>query len=153
VDGVLVINEVVDWAKNSNQEVLILKVDFEKAYDSVEWSFLMYMMKRVGLSRKWIAWMQACVWGGSMSVLVNGSPTEEIDIHSGLKQGDPLAPFLFLLVAESFSGLMRNVVRLNMFEGVRFNIEGLILSHLQYADDTICIGKATVHNLWVLKAL
>jgi hypothetical protein len=48
---------------------------------------------------KWIAWMKACVCGGSMSVLVNGCPMEEIDIQRGLKQGDLLAPFLFLLVA------------------------------------------------------
>jgi len=150
VDGVLVINEVVDWAKKSNQQALILKVDFEKAYDSVDWGFLEYMMKRVGLSRKWIAWMKGCVFGDSMSVLVNGSPTVEINIEKGLKQGDPLAPFLFLLVVEGFRGLMRNVVRINMFQGLRFHEDGMILSHLQYADDTICMGKASVDNLWVL---
>jgi len=48
--------------------------------------------------------MKACVCGGSMSILVNGSPTEEISIQRGLKQGGPLAPFLFLMVAEKFSG-------------------------------------------------
>jgi len=131
VDGVLVINEVVDWAKKSNQEVLILKVDFEKTYDSVDWSFLEYTFVTQALSNKWIAWMKACVFGGSMFVLVNGSPTVEINIQRGLKQGDPLAPFLFLLVAEGFSGLMRNVVRLNLFDGFRFRPEGLVLSYLQ----------------------
>jgi len=79
----------------------------------VDWSFLVYMMKRVGMCSKWISWIKACVCGGSMSILVNGSPTEEINIQRGLKQGDPLAPFLFLLVAEGFSGLMRNAERLN----------------------------------------
>ena len=61
VDGVMVINELVDYAKKSKEEVLILKVDFEKAYDSVDWNFLVYMMTRVGLSPKWISWMKACV--------------------------------------------------------------------------------------------
>jgi hypothetical protein len=61
--------------------------------------------------------MKACVFGGSMSILVNRSPTEEVNIQRGLNQGDPLAPFLFLLVAEGFSELMRNAVRLNLFEG------------------------------------
>lgn len=75
------------------------------------------MLRRVGFEEKWVGWMKACVCGGSMSVLVNGSPTEEINIQRGLKQGDPLAPFLFLLVAEGFSGLMRNAVALELFEG------------------------------------
>jgi len=83
------------------------------------------MMKRVGLCEKWIGWMKACVCGGSMSILVNGSPTKEINIHKGLKQGDPLAPFLFLLVVEGFSGLMRNAVRLNLFEGLRLKRRGM----------------------------
>jgi len=128
-------------------------VDFEKAYNSVDWGFLEYMMRRLGFGNKWVTWMKACVFGGSMSILVNGSPTEEIQIKRGLKQGDPLAPFLFLIVAEGFSGLMRNAVRLNLFEGFRFKEDGMVISHLQYADDTICIRKATVGNLWFLKAL
>jgi len=53
-------------------------------------------MRRVGICEKWVAWMKACVCGGSMSILVNDSPTEEINIHRGLKQGDPPAPFLLL---------------------------------------------------------
>jgi len=146
-DGVVVINEIMDFAKKSNLECLILNVDFEKAYDSVDWGFLVYMMERVGMCSKWISWMKACVCGGSMSVLVNGSPTEEINIQRGLKQGDPLTPFLFLLVAEGFSGLMCNAVRLNYFEGFKVKEDGKVYSHLQYADDTICVGKATVENL------
>jgi len=88
-----------------------------------------------------------------MSILVNGSPTTEINIQRGLKQGDLLAPFLFLLVAEGFSGMMRNVVSLNLFEGFQFRSDGLVITHLQYADETLCIGKASVENLWTLKAL
>ena len=153
MDGVLVVNEVVELAKKTNRQLLILKVNFEKAYDSVEWSFLEYMLGRVGFHLKWIAWMKACVCGGRMSILVNGSPTKEISIQRGLKQGDPLTPFLFLLVAEGFSGLMRNAVNRNLFRGFEVGHNGLVISHLQYADDTLCIGEASVENLWTLKAL
>lgn len=119
-----------------------------KAYDSVDWSFLEYMLRRVGFCSKWIAWMKACVFGSNMSILVNGTPTEEISIQRVLKQGDPLAPFLFLLVAEGFSGLMRSAVNFNLFRN-----NGLVVSYLQYADDTLCVGEACVENLWTLKAL
>jgi hypothetical protein len=117
VDGVVVVNEVLDLAKKTGKNCLIFKVDFEKAYDSVDWGFLEYMLRRFGFSEKWIDWMRACVFAGTMSILVNGSPTREIDIHRGLKQGDPLAPFLFLLVAEGLGGVMRKAVELNLFKG------------------------------------
>jgi len=86
-------------------------------------------------------------------ILMNGSPTEEINIQRGLKQGDPLAPFLFLLVAEEFSGLMEKAVNCNLFKGFEVVRGGTVISHLQYADDTLCIGEATVDNLWTSKAI
>lgn len=152
-EGVLIDNEVIDLVKRSNREYLILKVDFEKAYDSVDWGFLEYMLRSCSFCNKWIGWMKSCVFEGSMSILVNGSLTEEINIQKGLKQGDPLAPFLFLLIAEGFSGLMRNAVERNLFKGFEIKPGGINITHLQYADDTLCIGEATVDNLWTLKAL
>jgi hypothetical protein len=97
--------------------------------------------------------MKACVCAGNMSVLVNGCLTEEIQIKRGLKQGDPLAPFLFLLVAEGLGGLMRRVVAINRFRPFFVGREEVPVSLLQYADDTLCIGEATVENLWVMKAM
>ncbi|MCH83420.1 LINE-1 reverse transcriptase like, partial [Trifolium medium] len=153
VDGVLVVNEVVDSAERLGKECLIFKVDFEKAYDSVDWGFLEYMLRRFGFCDVWIGWMRACVFGGNLSMLVNGSPTREINIQRGLKQGDPLAPFLFLLVAKGFGGVMRRAGELNLFKGFKIQNDGPIISHLQYADDTLCIGEASVDNLWTLKAI
>jgi hypothetical protein len=153
VDGVVVVNEVVDMAKRTGQSCFIFKVDFEKAYDSVEWSFLEYMLVRFGFCSKWRNWIRACVFSGSMSILVNGSPTEEINIQRGLKQGDPLAPFLFLLVAEGLGGLMKKAVEINKFRGFPVGNNGLVVSHLQYADDTLCIGEASISNLWSIKAI
>jgi hypothetical protein len=105
VDGVVVINEVVDLARRNDQSCLILKVDFEKAYDSVEWSFLDYMLIRFGFCSKWRDLIRACVCARNMSVLVNGCPTEEINIKRRLKQGDPLAPFLFCLLRRDLKAL------------------------------------------------
>ncbi|CAJ2628200.1 unnamed protein product [Trifolium pratense] len=97
--------------------------------------------------------MKACVFGGNLSVLVNGCPTGEINIQRGLKQGDPLAPFLFLLVAEGFGGAMRTAVEINLFKGFSIHRDGPSISHLQYADDTLFIGEVSVDNFWTLKAI
>jgi hypothetical protein len=110
------------------------------------------MLRRFGFCEVWIGWVKACVFGGSLAVLVNGSPTRQINIKRGLKQGDPLAPFLFLLVVEGFGGVMKKAVELGVFKGFKI-CGGPIISHLQYADDTLCIGEASVDNIWSLKAL
>jgi hypothetical protein len=146
VDSVLVVKGVVDFAKRVGKECHILKVDFEKAYDSVDWVFLEYMIRRLGFCEVWIGWMKTCVFGGNLSVLVNGSPTGEINIQRGLKQGDPLAPFLFLLVTVGLAPFLLN-------KGFSIGSDGPSIYHLQYADDTLCIGEASVDNLWSMKAL
>lgn len=85
---------------------------------------------------------------GSLFVLVNGCPIVEISIKKGLKQGNPLAPFLFLFVVEGLSGLMRRAVGRRLFTRVAIGDQGLSISHLQYADDTLLIGEASVDNLF-----
>jgi hypothetical protein len=74
------INEIIDLAKKSRNECFIFKVDFEKAYDLVSWSFLDCMMIMFGFDGQWRGWIKACVFSGNLSVLINGSPTEEINI-------------------------------------------------------------------------
>ncbi|MCI22150.1 RNA-directed DNA polymerase (Reverse transcriptase), partial [Trifolium medium] len=139
IDGVLTVNEVVDLAKKAKRRCLIFKVDFEKAYDSVNWGFLEYMLRRFGFGELWISWIRACVCAGNLSVLVNGSPTKEVNISKGLKQGDPLAPFLFLMVVEGLGSVMARAVALGIFKPFKVSSSGVVVSHLQYADDTLLI--------------
>jgi hypothetical protein len=106
LDGVLVVNELLDLAKRRKDKCLMFKVDFERAYDTVNWNFLDYMLGRMGFADGWRRWIRACVFQSTMSVLVNGSPTGDFTVCKGLRQGDPLSPFLFLIVAEGLTGLM-----------------------------------------------
>lgn len=79
-------------------------------------------MRRLGFRPKWYQWIYACVFCGSLSVLVNGSPTEDINIQMGLKQGDLLAPFLFLLVVERLSGFVRSAKSKSLYHGFKVGI-------------------------------
>ncbi|PNX63811.1 receptor-like kinase, partial [Trifolium pratense] len=101
----------------SKKELLLFKVDFEKAYDSVDWGYLEDVMGKMGFPTLWRKWIKECVCTASASVLVNGSPTEEFPFERGLRQGDPLSPFLFLLAAEGLNVLMETMVERNVFSG------------------------------------
>jgi hypothetical protein len=153
VDGVVAVNEIIDLAKKSRKECLIFKADFEKAYDSVSWNFLEYMMQRFSFGVRWRRWIKACIFSGNLSILVNGSPTEEINIQRRLKQGDPLAPFLLLLVVDGLSAAVTTTEERNLFRGFKVGSTRMSVSHLQYADDTLFLWEATVANLWSIKAI
>lgn len=152
LDGVVVVNEVMDMAKRQRKKCVILKADFEKAYDSVSWSYLDYMLDRLGFGVKWRGWMRTCFSSNSISILVNGSPTEEFVAQKGLKQGDPLAPFLFLVAAEGLAGLVRRGVESNNLNGFKLS-ESLSVELLQFADDTIFFCDGGDRSVWCLKAI
>ncbi|XP_019434024.1 PREDICTED: uncharacterized protein LOC109340748 [Lupinus angustifolius] len=154
MDGVVVANEVIDQVKKKRRgDCFILKVDFEKAYDSVNWEFLIYMMERLGFCLKWRLWIKNLLQVNSVSILVNGSATKEFFMAKGLRQGDPLAPFLFLIVAEGLSGIIRMAVTKNIYFGYKVGRDAVSISHLQYADDTLLIGENSEHNIMAMDKL
>ncbi|GKV02024.1 hypothetical protein SLEP1_g14511 [Rubroshorea leprosula] len=125
VDGIVIANEVIHEAKKRRRPTLIFKADFEKAYDSVNWNFLNLMMEKFEFCLKWRKWIMECLATSTVSVLVNGSPIAEFSMEKGLRQGDPLAPFLFLLVVEALNGLIHKAKELNMYKGVEVGEERL----------------------------
>lgn len=151
--SVLIANEVVEEARRCHKLCLVFKVDYERAYDSVSWDFLAYMMRRLGFCPKWICWIEGCLSSASVSVLVNGSPTNEFISQRGLRQGDPLAPLLFNNAAEGLTGLMREALDKSLFSNFLVGKNKEPVNILQYVDDTIFFGKATMQNVKTIKSM
>ncbi|GAU26295.1 hypothetical protein TSUD_55930 [Trifolium subterraneum] len=107
---------------------------------------------RMGFAHRWLNWMRACIFTSSMFVLVSGSPTKDFVVGKGLRQGDPLSPFLFLLVAEGLIRMMRKAVDNGSFTGYKINND-LHFHTLQFADDTVIVGDGNSDNLWTLKTV
>ncbi|GJX47850.1 transposon TX1 [Tanacetum coccineum] len=110
LDGVLISNETMDFLKKKKERGLIFKVNFEKAYDIINWRFLLDIMKRMGFEEKWCKWVDSCLRSSSMSILVNGSPSEEFVFERGVRQGDSLSPFLFILATEGLNAIVTEAV-------------------------------------------
>ncbi|XP_071695268.1 uncharacterized protein [Rutidosis leptorrhynchoides] len=85
LDGPLMISEIISWSMGENKKMLLFKVDFEKAYDSVNWDYLLFMLSSLGFSATWCDWIKGCLDGAKTSILVNRSLTREFDIKRGLR--------------------------------------------------------------------
>jgi hypothetical protein len=152
LDSVLVANECLDSRIKSCIPGLICKLDIEKAYDHINWDCLFFLLDRMGFGSRWIQWIKACVSTVHFSVIVNGSPTGFFDSMRGLRQGDPLSSLLFLLIMEVLSTMLRRTEEGIFIRGFqagngRAAGNGLCISHLLFADDTIIFCDADPEQL------
>nr|GEX20716.1 RNA-directed DNA polymerase, eukaryota [Tanacetum cinerariifolium] len=139
LDGPFILNEVLHWCKRKNKKVMFFKVDFAKAYDSVRWDFLIDVLEAFGFGPVWCNWIRGTFCFAKGLILVNGSPSNEFQFHCGLKQGDPLSPYLFILIMESLHLSVSRAVNEGLFKGIRLQ-GSLSLSYLFYANDALFIG-------------
>ncbi|KAI3741088.1 hypothetical protein L1987_58755 [Smallanthus sonchifolius] len=147
LDGPLVINEIQNWIKRVNKKVFMLKIDFEKAYDNINWNFVLDILAQMGFSNKWCLWIKGVISSARASVLVNGAPIFEFKCHKGMRQGDPISPFLFVIVIEALSCMIRKACSLGIVKGVSLPDDGPVVSHLFYADDAIILGEWSRDNI------
>ncbi|GKA45251.1 RNA-directed DNA polymerase, eukaryota, reverse transcriptase zinc-binding domain protein [Tanacetum coccineum] len=150
LDGPLILNEVMERYRNRKKKLMVFKVDFEKAFDSLRWDFLDLVMEKLGFGIKWRSWIFGCLRSARSSILVNGSPTAEFEISWGLREGDPLSPFLFILAMEGLHALTCKTEELNLYKGASFGRDNMSILHLIYVDDVIFFGEwshTNVHHL------
>ncbi|KAL6343049.1 hypothetical protein AAG906_017861 [Vitis piasezkii] len=153
LDVVLITNEALDSRLKGNNPGLLLKMDIEKAFDHVKWDFLMDVMSKMGFGHRWIKWMNWCCSTATFSILINGSPSGFFRSSRGLRQGDPLSPYLFLFAMEALSQLLscaRNGGFISGFKVGERGREGLLVSHLLFSDDTLIFCDAEADQLQYL---
>ena len=157
LDASLIANEVIDSMLKKKEKGVLCKLDIEKAYDKINWNFLIVVLGRMGFTEKLVRWIKWCISTASFSVMLNGSPEGFFKSSRGLRQGDPLSPYLFVLGMEAFSLLIDRAAEGGFISGYKFegrNGTERQITHLLFADDTLVFCKDTedemVYLFWIL---
>lgn len=153
LDGALIASEVIETCKRKGVDATLLKLDFHKAYDSVSWSFLMWILEQMKFPPQWCDWVLSCISSTSASILINGSPSVPFKLQRGLRQGDPISPFLFVFIVEALNQLISKATNKGLWRGVKIGKNELMITHLQYADDTLIFSDANIESLLNIKCV
>nr|GFA22905.1 RNA-directed DNA polymerase, eukaryota [Tanacetum cinerariifolium] len=140
LDGPFVVNELLAWCNKKKKQAFMFKVDFAKAYDSVRWDYLLDVLQAFSFGSNWCKWIRGILSSSMASILINGSPTSEFPLLCGLKQGNPLAFYLFILIMESFHNSVSKAVAEGFFRGLQIQ-DSVSISHLLYVDDAFFIEE------------
>ena len=122
---------------------MAIKLDLQKAYDRVNWGFIQAVLFKFSFDEGFIRWILACISTVSFEVLVNGVKSEQFKPTRGIRQGDPLSSYLFILGQEILSRILNHKFCSKKINGVKASIGGPAITHVMYANDIILFSKAT----------
>ena len=129
---------------SGSHDYMAIKLDMSKAYDRVEWPFLEGIMRKMSFNEGWINLIMVYVRIVTYSILVNGDPSGLIHLIGGIRQGDPLSQFMFLLCTKGLNGMIKKVERDGEIQGFSLCKRGPKLTHLLLANDCLLFCRATI---------
>jgi hypothetical protein len=136
LDNILLTQQTMAWASQSQQALFFLKLDFAKAYDKVDWNFKFEAMTAMGYPGEFVLMVRLLFQDAAACVKVNGSSSKTFQIGRGVRQGCPLAPYLFLIVAEVLNNMVLKEVESGNVRSITLPVENRQQVLAQYADDT-----------------
>ena len=155
-NNILIAHEILDALrkKKGRQACFgVLKIDMSKAYDKVDWTFLKAVLIVMKFKDRWIQWITECVTSVSYTLLVNGNFTSSFKPFQGLRQGDPLSPYLFPFCANILSIALLQAENQKQLQGVKIGRNGLSFTHLLFADDSLLFFKKDNKSVTKLLAI
>nr|KYP46734.1 Retrovirus-related Pol polyprotein LINE-1 [Cajanus cajan] len=153
-DNIIIFQEVVHSMrrKTGNKGWMAIKIDFEKAYDRLKWSFVKDTLMDIGLPLHFVDIVWACITSPRFRMLWNGEALEEFKPTRGIRQGDPLSPYLFVLCMERLFHLITAAIETHHWKPVKLSRDGPPLSHLAFADDLVLFAEASLDQVEIIQS-
>lgn len=139
--------------KLGSEAFMGIKLDMSKAYDRIEWTFLHKVLKAHGFSDKFVSMVMFCISTISFSVRLNEGPLPDFKPNCGLRQGDPLSPYLFILCSKVLSKLLLHEESRGTISRIKITNRCLSINHLMYANDTFIFCKADTSQARIFKGI
>ena len=124
----------------------MIKLDIAKAYEKLSWKYINKMLKAYGFCPQWVEWVMGMVTSPFFNILLNGSPSRVFQAYRGIRQGDLLSPFLFILIAKGLIFLIQNQARNGDLRGLKVHAGMDPQTHQKFINDTILMGHPSVQE-------
>ena len=128
----------------------MLKINLQKAYDSVEWDYLEQVMFGLGFQEMFVNWIMICFKTVNYSIVVNGQISQSFEAAKGLRQGDPMSPFLFAIAIEYLSRILKGLKNEKKFK-YHPKFSKLDITHLCFPDDLLLFARGDLESVKVVQ--
>lgn len=143
MDGIILTHEIIHSLKHHKKSGMLLKIDLSKAFDKISWNYMQSILTVFGFSPIWVKWIMSLISSAFFSILVNGIPSSPFQPSRGIRQEDPLSPFLFVLMAEGLGRSIKHALHENQLKGISLHSSPAI-THQQFVDDNMLFGHPSV---------
>jgi hypothetical protein len=153
MDSVILAHEIIHSLKSTRTPGMLIKLDLSKAFDRANWKYLRAVLDSFGFDQGWINWILNLTSSAFFSILVNGVPSQPFSPSRGIRQGDPLSPFLFVLMAEGLGRYIKAAVLEGSLKGLPLHNIQPAPSHSQFVDDTLLLNSPTAREAIKLNSI
>jgi hypothetical protein len=153
MDSFILVHEIIHSLKITHTPGMLLKLDLSKAFDKLGWKYMKVLLSAFSFDRDWVSWIMNLISLTFFPILINGVPSQPFSPSRGIRQGDPLSPFLFVIMVEGLGRYIKTSIQNGSLQGLPLHGLELVASHSQFVDDTLLMNTPTVQEAIKLSSI
>jgi hypothetical protein len=153
MDSVILVHETIHSLKSTHTLGMLLKLDLSKDFEKLSWQYMKALLTAFSFNKDWISWIMSLISSAFFSILVNGVPSQPFSPSRGIRLGDPLSPFLFIIMVEGMGRYIKASIQNGFLQGLHLHGLQPIASHSQFVDDTMLLNTPTAQEANKLRSI